>query len=92
MKVIIEQDIAVKAMQPRYDWIRGELNRCGVRTGREIAPLNGNPGRVAILQQVLTTDAKNFEAVADVITTYNETASPNLTLVREGYLVYKLKV
>lgn len=92
MKVIIEQEIVLQAQQPRYDWIRGELIRCNIRTGREINPLSGNPGRITITKQVVTCDAKTFEAVADVITTYNQTASPNLELIREGHFMYKLKV
>lgn len=92
MKVIIEQEIVLQAQQPRYDWIRGELIRCKIKTNREIAPLSGNPGRITIVNQVYTCDAKTFEAVADVITTYNQTASPNLGLIREGHCMYKLKV
>lgn len=92
MKVIIEQRITLQAQSPRFEWLCGELVRCGVKTGPQIAPMSGKPGSVVILPHVYTTDAKTFEAVADVITTYNQTASPNLGLEREGYFVYKLKV
>lgn len=92
MKVIIEQHITLQAQSPRYEWIVGELHRCGIKTGPQIAPMSGKPGTVVILPHVFTTDAKNFEAVADVITTYNKTASPNLSLAREGHFVYRLIV
>lgn len=92
MKIIIEQRIALQATLPRYNFIRGELNRCGINISTSQPIPATAAGSIIILPQVVTTDTKTFEGVMDIIDRFRVGGTTKLSLERESYLSYVLNV
>lgn len=92
MKAVIEQSIRIEIKNPRFAFIRSELNRCGVKINVLRSPMSPNDvGEISIMPQVLTADFEVFECVVEIIKRFYASGQASISLERESYLYYVLK-